>query len=198
MTVTVTVTCSVGHQALGMSSTKSKTSGSWMCALNIVIWDGALWFWSVIKTIMTDCTEYSLPIERGKLNFNPILAWFWQKKRNWFVKGCWTACCKKKGIHLDCYSRNHFQSNIEFFGFLVTFLHSSTSKRTVRSESLFSQSVYYTSKPECAIPDDNCFFSISANCAKTSKGVFLASCFLLKADQCDMCKKYDLVTLNFY
>jgi hypothetical protein len=24
----------------------------------IVIWDGALWFWSVIKTIMTDCTQF--------------------------------------------------------------------------------------------------------------------------------------------
>ncbi len=30
-------------------------------ALSIVIWDGALWFWSVIKTIMTDCSIWDKP-----------------------------------------------------------------------------------------------------------------------------------------
>ncbi len=53
-------------------------------SLNIVIWDGALWFWSVIKTIMLNKKEYDVTAIAGLWRIPKFITSLEQK---WSVLG---------------------------------------------------------------------------------------------------------------
>ncbi len=69
-------------------------------AIFIVIWDGALWFWSVIKTIMTDWLPYSGLRRASWCRFScRYNAWSWQARAWGLANTCWGATCTWSGEH---------------------------------------------------------------------------------------------------